>query len=621
MRMKHPHRWWAVLISTLLMGLYWAWPNPLYEGLERIAYDRQVRWGPVVEQEARVVIVDVDERSLQALGPWPWPRKTMASLVDRLTREHQVALLGIDVIFANPRAEDQRLQRALTHPAVVLSQTFEFGGQADQISRVGHLADTFKAPGVVGQAQGFVANHAAILPTAPLVGHISPVIDDDGKVRRLYPVICYEQQCSLALSLRMWQALWQERSAPEWHAATWRQSAAWGWPQVPEARIPVDREGRMWIPYRVSPGGFQYVSAVDVMQGRVQAEQLAQRIVLLGSTAVGLADRVATPQEAIAPGVEVHAQILSAALDHALIESAAWAPSVALLVFGLLLVSVWWWPGTGPARIVLWLVLAALTWILSQGMIFWLAHSWLPLSPGLLWILGVGLMWLLLDSAVVHAQIVQVTRQFSHFLPQVLVKRLLQDDEVQTGSERQWLSVLVADMRGFTQACEGKPPEAAALLAQQCLATLSEVVAQHHGTVEKYTGDGLMAIWGAPLPDAEHARHAVEAAQAMQVAVANLQPWLLAHGFAPMQVSIGINTGEMAVGIFGAEAHLAWTAQGDAVNLAARIEQLTRTVGHPLLLGETTALLWGQERCVDLGLHMVKGRSQAVAIFAPQAKS
>lgn len=600
MLIKHPHRWWAVFGASLLVGLYVVWPNPLYDGLERITYDRLVRWGPVLEQDARVVIVDVDERSLQAVGPWPWPRKTMANLIDRLIHQHQVAVLGIDVIFANPRENDATLKQALTHPAVILSQTFEFGAPADKISRVGRLVDTFSAPNVAPQARGFVANHDAVLSSNPMAGHISPVIDDDGKVRRLHPVICYEDQCSLALSLRMWQALWQETSAPQWQQATWQGSAAWSWPLVPEARIPVDQQGRMWVPYRVSPGGFQYVSAVDVIQGRVTEEQLAQRIVLLGSTAVGLADRVATPLEAIAPGVEVHAQVLSAALDHQLLEPWAWSSFAAILAVAVLLVSLWYWPGSGPGRVLWWVVLAESILMATHAGLFWQGHAWFALTPGFLWILCVGVMWLLLDSAVVHAQIVQVTRQFSHFLPQVLVKRLLQGADVQASSERQLLTVLVADMRGFTQACEGQSPEAAALLAQQCLATLSAVVAQHQGTVEKYTGDGLMAIWGAPLPDSEHARHAVEAAQAMLVAVANLQPWLLAHGFEPMEVSIGINTGEMAVGIFGDDAHLAWTAQGDAVNLATRIEQLTRTLGYSVLLGKarlpcgvrSAALIW-----------------------------
>jgi adenylate cyclase len=170
-------------------------------------------------------------------------------------------------------------------------------------------------------------------------------------------------------------------------------------------------------------------------------------------------------------------------------------------------------------------------------------------------------------------------------------------------------------MRGFTTASEGKSPDAVAALAQKCLETLTQVVYQYGGTIEKYSGDGLMAVWGAPKRDLEHAKHAVEAGLQMQVAVKGLKDWFRQNGFEPMRVSVGINTGEGAVGIFGGEAHLAWTAHGDAVNVASRIEQLTRVIGVDLLIGRRTAELYGLANTKDCGEHQVKGRIAPVKIY------
>lgn len=605
----------AWVIATVITLAYGHIPNDLHAGAERAAYDRLVKWRVGNWAETRLVLVDIDEKSLAAVGPWPWPRETVARLITQLTGRYQVAALGLDMVFADPRAGDTQLLAALSDPRVTLSQTFDMAMPSD--NQVGQLANTFSAehyPGaLMAQAGGYVANHRGLLPPQAQVGHISPIIDPDGKVRRLYPVICWAQECSMALSVRIWQSLMQAG------ALTWQSSpgkSAWLFDAQADTRLPIDRDGAVWVPYRVPAGGFQYVSASDVVEGKVAPERLNQLIVLVGSTALGLGDRVATPLDAIAPGLEVHAQVLSALLDGALLEvrSVAWWQT--LLVFGLLGVWLWFWPARGQKSLITWVALAFTGVVAGLAGVVLLGSWVIALTPWVLWVVILGVVWFALESARLSHQLRHVASQFSHFLPASLVKRVLRDPEVRAESERQTLTVLVADMRGFTQACEGKSPEAAALLAQQCLSVLSAEVARYQGTIEKYTGDGLMAMWGAPLSDAEHAQHALQAAHAMHAAVHQMQSWLAEHGFAPMRVSVGINTGEMAVGLFGSQSHLAWTAQGDAVNLANRIEQLTRTVGRDLLVGEMTAQLIGLAQCEFMGTHMVKGRSQPVSVYA-----
>jgi adenylate cyclase len=483
---------------------------------------------------------------------------------------------------------------------------------------VGQLANTFSESlyptALKAHAGGYVANHGALLPKVSQVGHISPIIDSDGKVRRVYPVICTQGECSMALSLRLWQSMMQAGQLT-WQSSSDRRGS-WLFDAQPDTRIPVDQKGAMWIPYRVPVGGFQYVSASDVLKGEVPKKRLENLIVLVGSTALGLGDRVTTPLDSITPGLEIHAQIMSALLDRTLweVKSASWWQM--LLIYGFATSLLWFWPARGQKALIAWVMTLSFIWMVGVLYVT-LRSTWvIAITPSLLWIVLVGFFWFSLESARLSRQLSHVATQFSHFLPASLVKRVLQDPEVKAKSERQTLTVLVADMRGFTTACEGKSPEVAALLAQQCLSVLSAEVARHQGTIEKYTGDGLMAMWGAPFSEQEHAKLALNAAKAMRLAVDNMQPWLAEHGFDPMRVSVGINTGEMAVGLFGSQSHLAWTAQGDAVNLANRIEQLTRTVGRDLLLGEMTAQLVGIEYCEHMGTHMVKGRSQPVAVYA-----
>jgi adenylate cyclase len=253
--------------------------------------------------------------------------------------------------------------------------------------------------------------------------------------------------------------------------------------------------------------------------------------------------------------------------------------------------------------------------MVSIGLFIWQGW-WIPLSPMPLMVASLGLLGLVLESMRLNQQLRVVAHQFSRFIPESLVKRLIRGRVVGPSSDKRELTVLVADMRGFTGASEGKSPEAVAELAQRCLDTLTQVVYRYGGTIEKYSGDGLMAIWGAPRHDPDHAQHAVEAGMTMQQNIGALAPWFIAHDFKPMKVSVGINTGEMAVGVFGGDAHLAWTAHGDAVNVASRIEQLTRSVEEDLLIGLKTAELYGMDKVRYCGDHHVKGRHGLVAVYA-----
>ena len=638
------------LFAVLLTVLYVVIPGQVREGAERAAYDALVRTSPPVLQEERVVIVDIDERSLAHYGAWPWPRQTVARLVNELLGRHRVGLLGLDIVFPLRREGDLALRRMLDRPDVVMSQTLDFSTISN--NQVGELAGLVAVEGrrLAPQAGGYVANDSGVLPPNAAVGHISPIIDDDGHIRRVYPVACVAGACTMTLALRMYAQLTAVgQGAPRVAFADGGARLHVDLHDGEPLELPLDSQRALLVPYRVAPGGFPVLSAADVMDRSRDLLWLENSIVLVGSSALGIGDRVATPLAKLTPGVELHAQLLTALLDRSFICPLPAAAPHFLALAAFILLSYLVWPGRGRSLMLGWPLLALagatlpLAWLLlGRGML-------LPLTPLPLMVLVIATLTMLQQNLALSARVRRLGSQFSQFLPANLVGRLLRDARIGPETERHTMTVLIVDVRGFTAASEDKTPEQIAGFAQKCFEVLSAEVARYQGTIEKYTGDGLMALWGKPTaaenaslasPDAPlqvqpaaylpptgidpgHARYAAQAVSAgvaMQRAVNGLSDWFSDHGYGHLQLSIGLNTGPMSVGVFGGQSHLAWSAQGQAFNIASRIESLTREVGENLLMGETTALMLSPEAVRKIGDFAVKGVSAPVAVYALQKK-
>lgn len=601
-----------LLLITATISVFALVPNSLYVSLEQIAYDRLVDWSAENNFDERIILIDIDEATLAKVGAWPWSSEQMASLLDALLNHYQVSLIGVDIVFPDQKPNSGKLTALLNHPSVVMSQVLDFSKASN--NHTGELI-TFRHTGLqnVPEIHGFIANHTDFVTVQSKVGHISPIVDADGKVRRIFPVACMQNQCTSMLSLEMYKALnsgLDDEISLSNHLLTLEHYGSGN------STIPLDQENALLIPFNVHPEGYRYISAQSVMQHQIDPAQLNNAVVLLGSTALGLGDYVATPTRNIAPGLELHAQIFSAILDNSFIQpkqSIEWV-IIPVLLMGLIFVVLS--SRNSKANFMIMIVLLIII-ISTQYLLFKLMHWHIPSSPAVLSTLLLGLSTLLHDNFLVNRKLSALALQMGKFIPASLAKRMMRGRDLTPGTEERELTVLVADMRGFTSAAEGISPEKVALLAQKCLETLTQAVYQYGGNIEKFSGDGLMAIWGAPQPDADHANHAFLAGQLMQIKIHQLAPWFKQHGFKPMQVSIGINTGKMAFGVFGGDSHLAWSAHGDAVNVASRIEQLTRQVGKPMLVGKTTAELVGIHLFQDCGEYIVKGRQVAVRVYSP----
>lgn len=604
----------------------------------------QLQWFPTQIQNPNIIIVDVDEASLQTIGRWPWSRSTMAQLVQKLA-EAEVAVVGFDWVLSEPERHPlDDIQRRLQLPEQPLSHWYEdlyADGQlaealpktevvlgfflherADlQVGRlpapVAWLSGDQQAHHVMLHLPGYVANLSIFQDAASGAGFVSTLTDADGVVRRTPLVIRQGEAVLPSLSLAVAMAYLLENNVELAHAQVGHVQAL---QHVSFAglRAHTDAQGRVIVPYRGGRKTFRYVSASDVLQQRVMPSELQGAIVLLGTSAIGLSDLRTTPVGTQYPGVEIHASVLDALLSDGFPIRPDWeagATSLQILIFGLLL-SVFL-PRLSPWRAITVGVSALLLVVVANGLL-WQARWDLPFAPMALLIVGIVVFNLAYGFVRENQHRRQLKGMFGQYVPSAHIDRMLENPSaVQLAGETKTMSVLFSDIRGFTALAEGMTAIELTQLLNDFFTPITQVIFEHEGTIDKYVGDMVMAFWGAPLPDADHAPHAVAAALSMLACTARLNNEFQARGLPPIRIGIGINTGAMHVGDMGSSYRRAYTVLGDAVNLGSRLESLTAFYGVSVLVSETTrqgAAMFAY-RCIDR--IQVKGKQEAVTVFEP----
>jgi len=639
--------------------------------LDDIIYDARMRATLPATLDERVVIVDIDEKSLAELGRWPWSRDHLARLVDTLFDQQGIALLGFDTVFAEPddsaglrqlqrlaqreladqpgfaeRVEalrpqldhDARFARALQGRPVVLGFYFTS-------DRGGHTSGVLPEPawhedvlkGRTARAtqwSGYGANVAPLAAAAPRAGFFNALADSDGKVRSLPLMAEHGGHYYESLALAMFRMLAGSPSIePGFTSERWLSPDAQALESVrlrqgtSTLAIAVDERLAVLVPYR-GPGGpaggsFAYVSAADVLAGRLAPGQLQGKIVLVGTTAPGLLDLRVTPVGETYPGVETHANLISGLLDgQSLIrpDYALGYELVMLLVSGLVLAL--GLPLLSAARAVL---LSVGVVLLLVGLNFWLylGHGLvLPLASslvtaGLAFALNMSYGYLVESRA--KRELAQL---FGTYVPPELVDEMVKDpDSYSMTAATRELTVMFCDMRGFTRLSEHMEPTQLQALLNTVFSRLTLVIRRHRGTIDKYMGDCVMAFWGAPLEAPDHASLAVNAALDMVREIERLNREHAAQGLPTIGVGIGLSTGPMCVGDMGSDVRRSYTVVGDAVNLGSRLEGLSRQYGVDVVASETTRAAATQHVWQELDRVRVKGKAGAVTIFSPLGRA
>lgn len=616
----------AAVLAVLLMGLIVAgWGSHLQQWDERLA-SHTWALADSAATERRVVVVDIDEKSVQALGPWPWPRERVASLMSRLD-DYGVKLKIADILFEGAQPQDPTLARSLAASPSVIAQFFALDAARDpaaQPVRSGRPAgalDLKPCPVQASPAASYLAPAASLAAASSAVGHITPMIDPDGTIRRVPALVCHDGQTYPALTIAALSVATQ--AVPRLMPAP--GLAGGQLIDIGGIQLPIDPQGMIRVSYRMPRSGFVSVSALDVLQGRAPAELLAGSWALIGSTAIGAGDAVPTPQGGAVGGVEVHAHLLSAALDGRTPYVPAWAPAwpwaSGLMVLLLLLLALR--TAGGKAGIVM--PLAAI----GAGALLFAVHAWLLLSHQLWLGWGQPAIFALLAATLltttdllrVHFERERLYRNLASYLPEGAARRVaFAGPTAQVVAESRAATVMFVDLRNFTAYCENRSPEDAATVLHLFYIAAESVVTRQGGVVEQMVGDSLMAVWNGSTPCADHPARAVAAAAEIWRDCSAQLPRVASRRTPPLDVGIGIETGQVLVGSFGPAQRRVHTVMGEAVGVASRLEKFTGELGYPILLGPRASAQSGHPGLQALGDFLLDGMNQPRTLHALPVK-
>jgi adenylate cyclase len=466
------------------------------------------------------------------------------------------------------------------------------------------------------------ASHGGNLPelqeAVPSAGFINnPLFDADGVLRRVPLLQAYGDGLYESLALAVTRAALGyppiDLPSPDDNGEYPPE-----WLYVGATGVPVDAQAAVLVPYRGRQGSFPYVPAADVLDGSAAAETLAGSIVLIGTTAPGLLDLRATPVQNVYAGVEVHANVIAGILDGRIRHRPDWTLGLELLllVFIALLLGLVL-PRLSPLYMTLTAV-AALIAVVGTNLFAWRLDLVLPLASPVLLVLLLTMLYIAHGFFTTTRHKRALARRFGQYVPPELVEEMSQrPEDFSTAGESREMTVLFSDVRGFTSISEGLEARQLTRLMNELLTPMTRVIHDHRGTIDKYMGDAIMAFWGAPLRDPEHARHALDAALEMQRQLHAMQPTFKQRGWPAIRMGIGLNTGTMSVGNMGSEFRMAYTVLGDAVNLGSRLEGLSNVYGVDIIVSDATRAQVSDHVFRELDLVRVKGKDRPVAIFEP----
>ncbi|WP_297475491.1 CHASE2 domain-containing protein [Ferrovum sp.] len=606
--------------SLTILGVL-LWSGPLRQWDERSG-SAVWSWGGAEKQERRVVVVDIDEKSIQALGSWPWPRERTALLLQRLDQAG-VSLKLLDILFDAPRAGDEVLHQALASPIpTVAAELFSLDAGHDRYHS-GILAGALpgiSCPAASLNAQGYLAPTAGLLSSTALAGHITPILDPDGSIRRVPGLICDQGKSYLSLPLAgAWAAL-QGEAVPQLQRGRKWTDPDW-WLTVGDWRMPLDARGRYRVSYQVPRSGWVAVSAVDVLEGKVPASLLRGAWVLVGATAFGAGDAVPTPQGGAVGGVEVHAQALAALLDdrtpYTPQLASFWPVTAALLVsLGLLGVLA---KTRRSAGLVLPLAGGASLFALYglHGILLLSWHWWLGwVIPALYTVFATALLTGF-ELMRVRFERERLYHHLSSYLPAAVAQEISrQDPTAQVQAAHREATVLSVDLRNFSAYCEAHPPEESALLLHLFYTTATRVVEEYGGVVEQMVGDGLMAVWNGSELCVEHGRRGLAAAKALWRVLSAQLPMTGDRRSPPIDVGMGLESGMVLMGSFGPAQRRVHTVLGETVSVAAALQAMTGELACPVLVGPQLVNAVHPEGVQSLGQFLLPGLSRPRALYS-----
>jgi len=652
----------AIVVSLFAVGA------PVLDRIELNWLDLRFRTRGPIAPKPTVVLAAIDEKSVEVEGRWPWPRSRIAALIDALSRDG-AKVIAFDITFSEPDENSRlklidQLARKIDSLHVQAPQLSDFVREsridADNDRALADAIGRSKAAIVLGyffhmseaeagykqsethvgrQLQSIANSHYPFVlytvpsaASAPLMmayapqgnlemftaaaassGYFTVASDIDGTVRWMPLVIQDGEDLFPPLSvLSAWHYLGKPqlvvRVGPEGVQGV----------QVGERLIPTDELGRLLINYRGPPKTFPHYSISDILAGKLPSGTFADKIVLVGATAIGIGDIRSTPFAPVYSGPEIHATAIDNILTGDFIARPRWSQIfdlLAIILVPLLVAAIV--PRVNAFGGVL---LVAGLFALFVGVayeLFVAAHVWLNMVYPVFALFATYLMLTLHRYLTEERERRRITKTFQQYVSPEVIEQVLKDPErLKLGGEERILSVLFTDLAGFTRYSEQYTPTQVINVLTEYYDRMTELVFASRGTIATYVGDELMAIFGAPVEQADHAKLACAAALAMRDARKVLAEQWAKLGRPPLSARTGINSGAMLVGNYGSKYRFNYSVLGDSVNLASRLEQLNKVYRTDIMIGEQTAeLIGGDFRLRELDKVQVVGRTQALKIY------
>ena len=648
------------IILMILACLFYLSDNTtnkeILQRLEAIPYDIRLKIvTPIaIDNTPPIIIIDIDEASLKKDGRWPWSRTKMARLIEKLT-ENNVALITMDVVQSekeeNPTTRLQTVLSEINEPLpkwfntvtkrldadsdfirtvkdkeVVLGYPFHRNlktktGKLPSSTIIFNATDIDNLTAI--NMSGYTSNLKEFTDNVAGSGFISSAPDSDGTVRRAPIIASYDNVIYPSLALET-ARLYLFEDSIELHTDKIGSAVSVTHVSMGKLEIHTDIKGRILIPYLGKQRHFTYISASKILHENKKFPELENAIAIIGTSAIGLADLRSTPVQVSFPGVEIQATILHAILHP---ESIAYNPDwtdgatiVTLVLLSLLMMLLY------PVLQPLHLVIAGISlFFLTFGFNLWLwsfQHINLPVVLSLLLIMAISSIYVIYDLLKENKDKRKIHEMFGQYVPLGHINKLIENpDKISTDGEKREMSVLFSDLRNFTSLSEPLSTRQLKSFLNQYLTPITKIIFDNHGTIDKYVGDMVMAFWGAPLHDPNHANQAVIAALEMQKKITDMQDAFSNLGINNVAAGIGVHTGEMNVGDMGSDYRRAYTVLGDAVNLGSRLESLTKYYGVKILVSEDT-----KRQCPELTFSYVdfvrvKGKKDAIKIYEPIGKT
>jgi adenylate cyclase len=647
----------GIIITFLVIGLNYIKIDNVQKLLQRvegILYDTRLLVTLSQEKrhiEEQVIIIDIDEKSMQEQGRYPWSRSKVSELVKKLM-DAGVVVVAFDIFFAEPERNpidqvfdkntnissierqqllsyhqsvdaDREFASILKDSEVVLGFLFDnsaqtIGQMPKSIIEWDISKDQTSEIGVFHKALG---NISVLQGAATGAGFINSVPESDGFIRKASLVLNYQNQLypSLALEAARIYTLADKIEAvtEKSNNISWLQGIRFG-----KHFIPTNEKGQIFIPYKGKKHSFPYISATDVLNERASSEVLDGAVAFIGTSAVGLADLRTTSVGVQYPGVEVHANVFEGLIHPEIIPiepDTTLALTFALLLFTGLILSLTM-VNQGPVQILLFCILAFVLHIGFNIYCWNMLKISLPIFQILLLITLLTIYYGAIGFLDENSKRKQIKSMFNQYVPPAYIDKLIQTSKgAEIKPERKVISVLFADIRDFTTLSEQLSPEELGDFMKEYLTEATSVIFHHGGTIDKYVGDMVMAMWNAPLDDENHSVNSILSALKLIELTKELTLIFKEKGWPDISLGVGISTGEMIVGDMGSEYRKSYTVLGDAVNLGARIESLTKYYSTDILVSEVTF-----KSSIDSDLVFrkidrikVKGKTKAVDIYQP----